>query len=528
MTRAIRLSRCLALAAAVMTLAARAEASEQSEMLYSRGLVEFHAQRYGASLPWFDQAVAADASDATALYYRAMARARAEQPDGAIDDLKHALEIKPDFHRARIDLAALLIDKEQYDAAIATLEPVRQVPGMEGRAAFFVALAQLRQGNLDQARANFRYAGEKDPQLAATASYYEGVIAYRNDERGKARAILSSTLDKNPGRGVSHEAETLLQTIQNRGGRRYSLYAEAGLQADSNVCLLADDQNLGCQSPSSTSTSKGKDESDGRGVFTLGGLVHAYSSKAIDLTLGYEFFQSVHFDLNEFNLQDHRPRAQLAADLGPVYLGVLGQYDYYLLDMDGFLSEVTALPWLIIPEGDVARTEVFYRMRYRDFGLGNYQVRDGYNHAPGIRQVFYLGAADRYAYLGYKFDSEDPKDKTRNGVDSDEYGYSGHEANVGVRVTLAASLPVEASFAYRNERYRSESADLPGSDGRRHDDEYRVRAYAEIPWSLFLPNAEFAEYTSFALAYSYNLNESDNNYYDYDRHIGSLTIQVRY
>ena len=42
-------------------------ASEQSERLYSRGLVDFHAGRYAEALKLFDQAVQADPNDPYAL-----------------------------------------------------------------------------------------------------------------------------------------------------------------------------------------------------------------------------------------------------------------------------------------------------------------------------------------------------------------------------------------------------------------------------------------------------------------------------
>lgn len=507
-----------------------ARAAERAEMMYSRGLVELHAQRYQEAIVWFDRAVEAEPANATARYYRAMARARIEDRAGAIVDLEQALRLQPDFGRARLELGGLLTEEERYEEAIAQLKQIRAAE-LQGDAALLIGVAELRRGNLDAARTSLRFAAERDPRLAATSSYYQGLIAYRQHENRLARQQFAAAIARQPGAAVNREALGALHGLRSGATQRYMLYAEAGFQYDSNVCLLPTDDSVGCAPLDSSDVGKGDlgSEGDGRAVFTVGGLVKPVMTERFQLTTGYEFFQSVHFDLEEFNLQDHRPRVQATGDLGVLLLGLLGQYDYYLLQTNSFLQEITALPWVTVPEGGVGRTELFYRMRRRDFKMLLFDVRDAFNHAAGARQVFYLGNPASYAFLGYRYDNEDPDEGIGaiNPIDAQAFAYDGHEASVGIRWQWPYDIPTEASFAYRNERYDGASRPSDGGD-RRKDDEYRVRAYIEVPWTAFAPDFSLSQYLSFGLAYMWNLNDSNQGLFDYQRHIASFTLQARY
>src|SRR5262249_7134088 len=148
-----------------------------------------------------------------------------------------------------------------------------------------------------------------------------------------------------------------LDRIRQGRGARYNLYGAVGFQYDSNVVLA----------PSGDVIKGIGRQSDGRATIDVGGTYVPWRNEYTVLSVGYEFYQSLHFKLTDFNLQDHRPNIGIAVDAGIFQLGLQGRYDYYLLDTDSFLDEVTGLPWLAIPEGDIGRTELFYRLRRRQF-----------------------------------------------------------------------------------------------------------------------------------------------------------------
>ncbi len=480
--------------------AGTAAASEESTRLSARGLVEFHAARYSEALARFDQAVAADPADAYARYYRAVTRGRLQDLPGAISDLRAALAAKPDFDQAALELGAALVQTGSYQEAIPWLEQARRDPQADAQASLFLGLCQLRLGQLDAARANFERA-ERDPQQRLAARYYEGVIAYREGDRPHAEELFGEVLRNSPASDVKREAALFLDRLHGATQQRFQLYGTAGFQYDSNVVLAPSDSVIKQQVGISR-------QSDGRFILGAGGSYAVWQRDQTQLSLGYDFFQSLHFHLTDFNLEDHGPSVQVVSTAGIFQFGVLGRYDYYLLSTDSFLQEGTALPWVTIL-GDRGRLELYYRMRRRDFKKQTFFVLDGLNHAAGARQFFYLDTPDRYVFVSYRFDHEDA---IHSGADSQQFAYDGQEVGGGVGWSFPFDISAEASYAYRYENYAPDS-------NRRHDDQHDIVAVIR---------KELTEHLAVVAGYFGNINNSNNNLYDYERHIGSLALEARF
>ena len=483
----------------------RASASEQSTRLSARGLVEFHAGRYSQALPLFDQAVAADAGDAYARYYRAVTRGRLHDLNGAIADFRAALAAKPDFDQAALELGVALVQTGAYTEAIPWLQQAQRIPEADAQASLFLGLAQLRLGQLEAARTNLQRA-EKDPQQRLAARYYEGVVAYRSGDRQQAERLFTEVVQNSPESDVKHEAALFLQALRGRPARAFSLYGTAGFQYDSNVALAPGNETI----KQETGISR---QEDGRITLGAGVTYAAWQRDRTELSLGYEFFQSLHFRVTEFNLQDNGPSVQLVSSAGPFQFGILGRYDYYLLSTDSFLQEGTVLPWFAVLE-DRGRSEIFYRMRRRDFIKQAYWVRDAFNHAAGVRQFYYIGSPDRSVFVGYRFDREDP---VHGNADSEQYGYDGHEVSGGLAWALPAAIAAEASYAYHYQNYTITDLTLPGSG--RHDDEHDI---------VFLARRGLTEHLTLIAGYFGTINNSNDQRFDYERHIGSVAVEARF
>src|SRR5262249_34315306 len=124
------------------------------------------------------------------------------------------------------------------------------------------------------------------------------------------------------------------------------------------------------------------------------------------------------------------------------------------------------------------------RMRRRDFLKHPYSDtsaaarglagggRDAFNHSGEIRQIGYLGAPERSAFVGYQYDYEDPINAAGNA-----YGYHASELNTGVAWNFPYAIDAELDYSYRFEHYDSASAqEFPPTGNRRHDSEHEVLA----------------------------------------------------
>jgi tetratricopeptide (TPR) repeat protein len=531
------------LAVAMILIAGNVHASVRSKMLYSRGVIELNAGRTQAALDLFNQAVAADPTDGYALYYRGVTRGQMQDHDGAIADLTAALNAQPTLSRAALELGIALVQKEDYDDAVVFLERARKTPELEGRASFFLGICRLRRGEYAEARRLFDRAAAEDPQLANSSHYYRGVIAYREGDRPEAIEHFQTVVDKTPDSPIGQEAKKLVDTLQATA-RPWQLFAGTGLQYDSNVIL----------GPGDTAEVTGGDPEfvsgagDGRAVFNLGGKYRLIDREWVSLSGGYDFYQSVHFGLGkqdeltvdsfgmlrketrscctDDNIQNHGAVVDLGFFSDYVDGGLLARHDFALRETSKFLQSGTILPWISVPMpgADWAESQLSFRLLINDFYGGgddeDFDVRDAYNYAAAIREVFNVGAA-RYVWLGYRFDNEDP---VGDDDASESFGYSGHQVETGFSWTLPSAYGVEAGYAYRNESYNDASRipppPLPAfpERPRRSDNVHNVFVLLHIP----LPSV-----FELTCGFFSTFNNSNQAEFSYDRLVGTISIAAR-
>ena len=504
---------------AVLVSAVAASGSESSERLYSRGLLDFHAGRYREALSHFEGAVAADPDNALALYYRGVARSRLRDFPGAISDLKAALERRPDLSDAALELGVALIESGRHEEAIEWLERAQSSKDLDPQASLFLGVAQLRTGRNDAAEESLRRAAEGNPELQVSSNYYRGIAAYQDGDWSAAEVYFALVVEANPDSEMGREATEFLAAARARKGERYQLFGAVGLEYDSNVRLSPDNDVIKGVEPQGTIPPG--DNADGRLTINAGGSFVPWRNDDVLLSVGYEFFQSLHFHLGEFNLQDHRPGAQIIARAGNLRFGLAGRYDYYMLQDQNFLQEGTGLPWVTIMEERVGRLELFYRVRRRDFLNDDFRIRDGTNHAPGLRQVVELGDPDRYFAFGYRFDRDDPK---HSDVDSESFGYDGHEVGAEIGWLFPADVRALATYAFRRELYNSQS-ERPASVvlprlPQRQDSEHLI---------VVVASKQLTEHVKATCAYYGDINDSNQEVlFQYDRHIGSVGLEVAF
>jgi tetratricopeptide (TPR) repeat protein len=494
-------------------------ATERSQQLTSRGLVELNAAHYSKALQLLDQAVAADDTDVYAHYYRAVARSHLKDNEGAIADLRMVLAAKPDLQAAALDLGVALIETQKYRDALPWLKQAQSDKELSARASLFLGLAQLRLRDTQEARENFQRAAES-PKERLAARYYEGVAEYQSGNWSAAKENFAYVVSTDPDSAVGREAAAFLAALGRHGRRRYQLYAGTGFQYDTNV-ILAPSGNAGAAEEVLGVSQKG----DGRTVFTAGGTVVPWQTDTVALSLGYDFFQSIHIKLREFDLQDHAPSLQLAGEIGRVRLGVLGRYDYYLLDSQSFLQQATAFPWLSVALGNLGRTDFSYDLIRRDYKQRSFSIRDAFHHALGVRQFFYLGSSNRYLSLGYQFDREDPvisQRLVREGEFTEaaakSFAYDSDGVDAGVGLPLPLDITTELNYSFRHEVYVDESRMFTPSGNRRRDNEHLV---------VLAVRKELWSHVALTMAYLADFNGSNDPRFDYDRHIVSLALEGR-
>jgi len=545
----MRSAALLALLLVGAAVASPAGGSEESQALAARALIELNAGRPDQALALLDRAVASDPSDADALYQRGATRAKLGDYPGAIADERAALAIRPNFPEAALELGVALVETRNYTEAVPYLQQAQYQPLLEAQASFYLGLTALRRDDLDQAQENFARARARDPSLDLTTQYYHGVIAYRRNDFSAASTYFTAVQSANPDSAIGRESSRFLDLIKRVERAAYSAFGTVAIEYDSNVTVGAVAQAAGVSQ-----------QGDGRTVWAAGGTYVPWRSGPVSLALSYQFFQSLQFHLLNYNLQDNRPAAQIMFDFGPVFVALLGRYDYYLLGGQSFLSEATALPWVVLREPGFGRTEVYYRAQWRDYKNNadlddndceptdpgcrerdTFSVLSGFYNYGGVRQIIELGAPGRELRLGYQLGFNNPKNVAGCAADDFNaedtrgspgslpppcgllYQYGSQQAEISVRWPLPYAIIVDAGYRYENQSYDPVSGIFAPEDaGPRRDNDHRVLVFFERP----LP--EISEHLFANVAYFGTWNNSNKADFFYRRQIGSVGLELRF
>lgn len=492
-----------------------AHASEKSRRLYSRGLLEFHEGRLEAALGLFEEAVTADPYDSLAAYYRGVTRGRLGDRLGAIADLRQALRYRPDLHPANLDLGLALLEEGEIEEAGLWLDRARNDPELDARASLYAGVAALRRGETRLAESYLSHARALDADLDPSTRYYLGVTAYRRGHLEEARDHLDAAILARPDSSLAKEAQTFRGRVDRAIAERLELFGSTGLQYDSNVILAPSNETAAAFARSDVGVTN---QGDGRATLNLGVNYLLGQSERARLVVGYELYQSLHFVLNQFNLQDHRVNVSLAGRQGPFSLGFTGRYDFFLLQLDGFLREGTVSPFVTWSQGKLGWTEVSLQVRRRDFLKDEFELRNALNLAPAVNQVFRLGRPERYLTLGYQFDREltDPYREAR------AFAYDGHQASLGLGWEFPFQMAGEVQYAFRHEMYATEP-----SNGRR-DQEHLAMVVLRRPLNEFL-SLRAGYFAQWNRTNSVQIvDDVPQKLFQYDRHIVSLSVEARY
>jgi len=258
-----------------------------------------------------------------------------------------------------------------------------------------------------------------------------------------------------------------------------------------------------------------KGEEDGFFAIALGGKYRLFATDFGQGTLGYDFYQSVHFETSSFDLQNQELHLDLVSTpMHQFQFGVSGFYDFYMLNYQSFYNQGRGVPWVTYFEGQAAATQVYYQFVSQDYSRGPFSpFRDAYNNAVGARQFFLLGAPDRFMSLGYQWDYNDPLS-----MDGTDFAY--HDNFIDLRFDFGILDWARGTIGYavdlQEYRYVNSRTDFAI---RRHDfDNQIVVRFVH----------DLTSYLSADLSYFGVINNSNIPDFQYSRNIVEAGLRVHF
>ncbi len=490
-----------------------AAANTQSQQHYAKGLVPFQNGQWESAYASFTNATKADPDDAIALYYRGISGARLGFTRESIADIERALQLRPDLQAAVLDLGVLYLEAGEYENAQSWLERAYDLPENRFRAALFLGIANYRRGDDAEAQRHFQNAA-KDPRIRPVANYYEGLSLLRQGKTGSVGGLMASTENNMPGTEIAAAAAEFDSSSLPRARRAadddkpWSVYGEMGIAYDSNVKLAPNDSGI-------RRSRDANGEDVGRLQIAFGGQYRVLDTELFVGTLGYDGYQGINFGENDYDISSHRFRADFSTRADRWYqVGLSTFYNYYGRNYQSFFHEGSLVPWVAFYEGDVTATQVYYRLRGRDYTRNPFEPwRDAINNAVGLKQLFLLGAVDRVLTVGYQWSDNDPL--SRDGTD---FAYQSHQFEFELEASVMDWFDTRLGYALILDDAEHPNSRTGFVHGR-NDNEHQIVIHLERPITRNL---------TAALDYFGIINNSNIDEFEYDRNIVSAGLSMRF
>ena len=506
---------CLLSAVWVGLLPWPAHAVEQAEVEYAKGIVEYGTGNYRDALQHFRTAVGLAPDDANAHFYLALAHSRVGEFQAAIAPLEKALQLDPTMQYAHYHLGLAYFQEQRYAEALGPLQSAATFDADNAAVKFYQGYALYQLKRYRDALPPLEQTITLDPNLASTAQYYRGATLYALESDSQARTAFETARAPDPSSPLGQNAQRYLEALQARERERrwWEVEGSMSLQYDDNVIL----------EPNSISISR---QDDGRLMFNATGRVFPLRTSLWQVGAEYDFFQSLHFRLHEFDIRTHTFGLFGQAKFHPVTLRLGVHYMDTALDNAPFSETLS-----VSPSATITQTETLLALVSMQYRRENYQNdvptgfdpvirgRDGWNLRTGFDQFWLFNNKRAYARLSYHYDAQRG--------DGSDWEYNGHEVGLGVQTPLVAGITLDAHGSYYRFGYQHvNSFDVP-LRGVLTVNDTRARTDHRFTVGLGLAR-DIGRYMTVSAGYVHTSNQSNISFFDYRRNLLTLAISGRY
>jgi hypothetical protein len=376
----------------------------------------------------------------------------------------------------------------------------------------YLGITLDRLGRYQEAIDAFQRALALEPESAAT-HFHLGVTYYKARASDLARASLvraaqlapDTLYDQMAARYLDALAQQQVQLQRPGAPNLFSLYADVGVQYDSNIPAAPDDSAL-----------FGGKHGGFRVVEYLSaelrflrrpgwlGLVEGSTYQAQYPDSAFDGF-----DLSTYGLGALLQRDTTLATL-PLILLARYNYSWVFLDGDEYSGSHALTGSVQLDEARWTATNVYYRYTRDDFEDEGFDPaissRDADNHAVGIAQILYFADRKGQVRVGYEYQT--------NRARGLNFDLDGHKVSVSASVPLPGAIQGEVAAEYAHEWY----PDFQGP-AERKTDRWGIRG-SLARW--------FGQHFLVRLTGAWTSEQSSYDVLEYDRWVVGVSLSYAY
>jgi len=496
------------------------EAVEEAEVAYAKGIAEYGQGNYLDALEHFRTAFNLTPDDANVRFYFGLTQSRLGEFPEAIPHLEKALQLDPSLQHVHYHLGFAYFQAERYPEALMQFQRAEQFDPENAAVQFYQGFILYQLQRYREVLPPLERAIQLDPALTMSGQYYRGLALFELARDPQARQAFEAARAIDPASSIAQNAQRYLDALKARERER-RLW-----QVDGNVSLQYDDNVI--LEPNDIAISR---EADGSMVFGITGRVFPVREPLWHIGAAYDFFQSVHFTLREFDIRSHSFGLFGRVQLEPVTLRLGANYTITALDNARFSETFTLTPSATIQQSDTlfALVSVQYRPEnfFNEVAPGQdpmVRSRDGWNVRTGFDQFVLFNKKRSYARVGYYYDIQRS--------DGSDWDYNGHEVGLGLHTPLWAGITLDLNgtfnrFNYQNINSFSCCIDARGGLGVLDANDTQRRTDNRWTAGLIL-SRDVGPYFTVSASYTYVSNPSNLAFFDYRRNIVTLAVSGRY
>ena len=409
--------------------------------------------------------------------------------------------------------AAEYFQAGQYEKALEALDDLLEKFSDDALLLRYRGMILDRMGKSQEAISIFQDLLKKDPSHAPT-HYFLGQAYERAGDNEGAIKEWRWTVEQAKETPYAQWSAASLERIGVQAAvrirpavpQRLRLAVRAGYEFDSNVILRPNDNSL--------ATSRDRDA--GRYTIDLRTRYRAVARRDVSLDVLYDFRQSLHDDsLNEFNFTHQaigfEGRKRTAAYGRDIVWGARYEFIPGFLDGDLFSVKNQWTPSAEVRFTPRTRTVFYDRLGVTNFGPDGSSPsrtsRDGFYQDLGATHYWYSADFRRYIFVIEEFNQA----VTRG----DNFKQFGNTTRIGIHSPVVKRTDVDVSSGLETGFYPDFSSLSTLDTSRRRD--INLDIYAAVTHHL----------TSDLLLrvfYRFTNAVNQNNFFDYDRHVGGVQV----
>ncbi len=474
--------------------------SESEDKELKAGILSLKVGDYENALEKFQKVLDINPLNADAYYYSGEVYSQTEEFDKAVSYYQKALLLNPELAKTHFQLGIAYYQLKQYSNALQSLSQAEIYSPQDAMVYYYQGAAYYDMKRYYKSVAPFKKVRELDPALTVLSYYWEGVSLFQQGLYNEAQFSLYQVKRLSPDSQLGKSADEFLRAIEKRT-QPFTFKASLGVEYDDNVTLQSVDKDA----------TEVSDKEDERAVANLKITGRKFLEPG-EFGASYAFYQSLHQDLTEYNVQGHTGTLYFASNLRPVQPSILYSYDYYFVDNDKYLEKHTLSPSLNFFFASPHITQIYYQYEKNNYLISfdeDEYDKSGYANSIGLSQFFSIIDGKGYIRASAEYKGSN--------ADGDDWDYTESK----VRLTLYSPTPIQKmNVEIGGEQSHSNFVHEDSIFGDTRKDT-SLSGWIELIYKL-------NDNWGVALNYKHINNNSNIDFYEYRRNITSLFLSCNF